>query len=522
TRAIAAARAKRDAAAPEAAKELLAVAELSPLTELQHAQIARLRAQIEFTRSRSGEPGAPRVADAATQLLRAAQRLQPLDGEAARDTYLEALAAAMFVSRFGAADGSAVVAEAARSALEPLPSVVRPIDHLLHGMADRISHGVAAAAPPLHTALTLWCQHAQDRDIASLPWMSLAFPIIQESAVGELWDDKLMSRLAAAMVRYARDTGALAILPSALTFQAGVHLLSGELGTAAALLDEADAISAATQYQPVKYHRLHLAALRGVPDAAVDLIESTRELARRNGEGRLFGLTCLTAAILYNGLSRYPEAYAAAGGILDHEDLGFYSWCLLELVEAAVHTGHHDSAQDAVRQLEDRAGAGGTDWGLGALAGAKALLADGPDAEALFNEAIERLERTGVASQLARAHLRYGEWLRRRKRRPDARQQLGNAHKMFTRMGTQAFAERARRELVAAGENVCQGTNSATQQLTAQETQVAKLAADGLTNQEIGAHLFLSTHTVEWHLRKVFVKFGITSRRQLRAVSWPD
>ncbi|CAN5643255.1 LuxR family transcriptional regulator [soil metagenome] len=522
TRAIAAAQAKRDAAAPVAAKELLAIAELSPLTDLQHAQITRLRAQIEFTRSRNGEPGAPRIADAATQLLQAAQGLQPLDGESARDTYLEALAAAMYASRFGAPGATAAVAEAARSALAPLPELTRPIDHLLQGMADRISLGLGAAAPPLRAALTQWCAHAQAGEAAALPWLSLAFPIVQESAGGELWDDTIGGQLASAMVRYARDAGALAILPSALAFQAGVHLVAGELTAAASLLDEADAISAATQYQPVKYHRLHLDAWQGISESAIDAIESAAVVAKANGEGRLHGLTSYTAAVLYNGLSRYPEAYDAARQILDHDDLGFYSWCLLELVEAATYTGRHDSAADAVRQLEDRAAASGSDWGLGALAGAKALLADDPTAELLFTEAIERLERTTVVSQLARAHLRYGEWLRRMKRRPDARHHLTSAHELFTRMGAHAFAARARRELVAAGEKVRREADPTGRQLTAQEAQIAKLAADGLTNQEIGAHLFLSTHTVEWHLRKVFAKFDLTSRRQLRAVSWSD
>lgn len=518
TRAIAAATAKRDAAEPAAARELLAIAELNPLTDLQQAQIARLRAQIEFTRSRSGAPAAARVGHTAAQLLDAARRLQPLDGNAARETYLEALAAAMFASRFGDVAG---VADAARSALDPPPEPLGPLDHLVRGMADRITDDVAAAAPSLRTALELWCRHAEAGDIADLPWMSLAFPIVQESAAGELWDDVLLRRLAAAMVRCARDAGALAILPAALAFQSGTHLLAGELSAAAALLDEADALSAAAQYQPVRYHRLHLQALQGHPEGTETLIDDARQMAQRNGEGRLFGLGCLTAAILNNGLSRYPQAYDAASQILDHDDLGFYGWCLLELVEAAVRTDQLDSAQHAVNQLHDRAGASGSEWGLGALAGAKALLADDPDADALFNEAIERLQRTTVTTHLARTHLRYGEWLRRMRRRSEARHHLGHAHQMFTRMGTDAFAERARRELVAAGEKVSSAEPSHPD-LTAQERQIAALAAGGMTNQEIGAHLFISAHTVEWHLRKVFAKLGVTSRRQLRGMPWPD
>jgi DNA-binding CsgD family transcriptional regulator len=193
---------------------------------------------------------------------------------------------------------------------------------------------------------------------------------------------------------------------------------------------------------------------------------------------------------------------------------------LIELIEAAVHAGEQEAAAAAIRQLEERAGASATDWGLGVLASARALVADDQDAESLFTEAIERLERTRIVVHLARAHLRYGEWLRRLNRRLDARRHLTEAHTMFTRMGANAFAERSRRELVAIGEKVRKQPVNSGDELTAQEAQIARLASEGLTNQEIGAQLFISTHTVEWHLRKVFVKLGITSRRQLRTVSW--
>jgi DNA-binding CsgD family transcriptional regulator len=234
----------------------------------------------------------------------------------------------------------------------------------------------------------------------------------------------------------------------------------------------------------------------------------------------VLGLTGFLGAVLYNGLGRYDDAFAAARDGCAYEDLGFYGWCLFELVEAATRTGDKSTAAEAVQRLEECAGASGTDWGLGALANAQALLADDERADGLYREAIERLERTRVVLHLARTRLQYGEWLRRVNRRIDARRNLTEAHEMFTRMGAQGFAERARRELAATGEKVRKQPVSSGGELTAQEAQIARLAGDGLTNQEIGAQLFISTHTVEWHLRKVFVKLGITSRRQLRTVSW--
>jgi DNA-binding CsgD family transcriptional regulator len=265
---------------------------------------------------------------------------------------------------------------------------------------------------------------------------------------------------------------------------------------------------------------LTLAAWRGVPADAVGLIEAAAADANARGEGRLVGLSRYTAAVLFNGLGRYEEALAAARECCEYEDLGFYSWCLFELIEAAAHLGDRESAAVAMLRFEERAGTSGTDWGLGAVAAARALLATNEQAEGLFAEAIERLERAHIALHVARTRLSYGEWLRRVNRRLDARQQLNSAYEMFTKMGAQGFAERARRELLATGEKVRKQPVSSGDELTPQESQIARMAADGLTNPEIGAQLFISAHTVEWHLRKVFVKLGITSRRQLRTVSW--
>ncbi|WP_319452816.1 MULTISPECIES: helix-turn-helix transcriptional regulator [unclassified Mycobacterium] len=519
SRAIAAAHAKREAAAPEAAYELLALAELAPLSKLEYAQVVRMRAQMEFVRSRGGAEGALRTGEAAAQLLSAARGLDTLDDDVARATYLEALAAAMYAGRLGEPGLLAEIAAAARKAVARVPELRRSIDYLLSGMSSRIIDGPGAGSEHLRSALELWNDHAQRGDGKPVMW---PFPIAQESAAHELWDDLILEQIATDMVRRARDTGALAVIPPALAYRAGAHVYRGELATAARFIEEADAITVSTGYTPAKYHSLNLAAWRGIPNDAVNLIEAAAADGAAKGEGRLIGLSKFTAAVLYNGLGRYEEAFAAARECCEYEDLGFHSWCLFELIEAAAHLGDQESAGSALPRFEERASAAGNDWGLGMVAGARALLAPNEHAEALFAEAIERFERAHIVLHLARARLSYGEWLRRMNRRVDARKQLSSAYEMFTTMGAQGFAERARRELAATGEKVRKKTVGSGNELTAQEAQIARLAADGLTNSEIGAQLFISTHTVEWHLRKVFAKLGITSRRQLRTIAWAN
>ncbi|KAA0113696.1 AAA family ATPase [Mycolicibacterium sp. P9-22] len=519
SRAIAAAQAKREAAAPDAAYALLAIAESAPLTALQRAQVARMRAQMDFVRSRAGVSDAPAVGDASAQLLGAARALEGLDDELARETYLEALTAAMYAGRLGAPTLLLEVATAGAGAVGRVDDLQRPIDYLLRGMAARIIDGPGAGAADLRAALELWNAAAQQNPGRWLYW---PFPIAQESAAHEMWDDQVLERIATGILARARDAGALAALPPALGYRAGVHFYRGEFGSAAALIEESASITVAMGNAPVRYHSLNLAAWGGVPETAVGIIESAAADGAARGEGRLIGLAAFCGAVLYNGLGRYEEALSAARRSCEYEDLGFHSWCLYELIEAAAHVGDRDSAADALPRLEERAGASGTDWGLGAVAAAQALLADGAEAEVRFVEAIERLERADIALHLSRARLSYGEWLRRVNRRNDARSQLGAAHETFTRMGAQGFAERARRELVATGEKVRKQPVRSGDGLTAQEAQVAGLAREGLTNSEIGAQLFISAHTVEWHLRKVFVKLGITSRRQLRTVPWTE
>jgi DNA-binding CsgD family transcriptional regulator len=225
-------------------------------------------------------------------------------------------------------------------------------------------------------------------------------------------------------------------------------------------------------------------------------------------------------AILMNSLARYPEALASAqAATADPKDLGVGSWALPELVEAAVRSGQRELAAEGFDRLAELTQASGTDWALGLLARSSALLTTGPTAEAGYQEAIERLGRTRLRIDLARSHLVYGEWLRRAGRRQDARAQLRTAYDLLTTAGSEAFADRARHELAAAGEAVDERASRANDTLTPQEAHIAELAGSGLTNAQIGAQMFLSQHTVEWHLRKVFAKLGITSRRQLRPLT---
>ncbi|OBF13674.1 LuxR family transcriptional regulator [Mycobacterium sp. ACS4331] len=521
SRALAAAEAKRDAAALASAYEMLAIAESCPLSALQRGRVARLRAQMEFVGSRSGVGGAPSVGDTAGMLLESAKQLEDVDPLAARESYLEAFAALMYAGRLGEPAGLRNAAEAARSALAHTSELPRAVDVLFRGMIERITGGARGGSDHLRTALDAMVELAETEPGQTLRWMVPAFPILQESAAHELWDENVVDLLSAAIVKRARETGALAGLPQALVYRAGLHLLLGELSTATTLIAEADAITRATAPSgPVRYHSLVITAWRGAAGEAVQLIDAASADGAARGEGRLLGLSGYATAVLYNGLGRYEEAFAAARAVCEYEDLGFYSWALHELVDSAAHIGERDAAQRAIEDIEERAGASGTPWGLGAMASARALLADNDDADLLFTEALDHLCRSRVVVHQARTHLAYGEWLRRVNRRGDARRHLNEAHEKFTRMGAQAYADRARRELIAVGDRVRKKPLATGDHLTAQEAQIARLAADGLTNQEIGAQLFISVHTVEWHLRKVFVKLGITSRRALRTLSW--
>ncbi|WP_445149960.1 helix-turn-helix transcriptional regulator [Baekduia sp. Peel2402] len=504
-RALAAAQATFVSAAPEKALELLAVAELCPLDELQHAQLARLRGEVVFALRRGS--------DAPPQLLEAARRLEAIDPPAARETHLEALGAAMYSGRLADPGGVRKAAEAARAAPRA-PSPARSIDLVLDGMATRFAEGPAAGVPPLRRAVEAFRDESLDGHAATMRWILLC-PVVQSMAVFELWDDAAFGAIAARGERLARQAGALTTLPVALVYLSGVHLFEGDYRAASALLHEADAITDTTGNAGLVYGLLLLAAWRGDDAQARQLIDAAMENATTRGEGRVLALGGYATAVLENGLGRYEAALAAARRATEDEDQGYAGAALVELVEAATRAGRPELAEVALASLEVRAQAAGTDWALGIFARARATSAEGDAAEAAHREAIERLERTRMRVELARARLLYGEWLRRESRRVDAREQLQAAHDAFARAGAEAFAERARRELLATGGTVAARTVETRDLLTPQEAQIARLAGEGHSNPEIGAQLFISPRTVEYHLRKVFTKLGISSRKDL-------
>jgi len=502
-RALAAAQAKLDAAAPDRADELLATAKTAPLDELQRARIDVLSAQIAFARGRGN--------DAPALLLAAAKRLEPLDAELARQAYLDAFSAAAFAGRPAGAGSMRQVAEAVR-AVPPSSRPPRASDLLLDGLATRFTEGYQVGVPPLRRALNVLSQadRGQEED---LRWLWLASRVALE-----LWDDETYHELATRAVGLARDAGALTVLPMVLTYRASVHVYAGEFAAASALIEETESITEATGSASLGYTSLVLAGWRGQESQASQLFETSVKDATARGEGWAIRLAGWAIAVLYNGLGRYPAAVAAAQRACQYEDLGLFGWGVTELVEAGARSGAPEVAAAALERLAERTRASGTDWALGIEARSRALLSDSQIAEPLYREAIERLARTRIAVHLARAHLIYGEWLRRENRRTDARQQLRTAHQMFVTMGAAGFAERTERELLATGERVRNRTTDAPTQLTARETQIARLAGDGLSNPEIAAQLFMSPRTIEYHLHKVFTKLGIGSRNQLHGV----
>ena len=502
-RALAAAQAKFESAAPEAALGLLDVAEMWPLDDLHRARLARLRAEIAFALSRGRE--APPL------LLEAAGQLATLDPAAARETFVEAIGAAMFASRLYADSAVRTAAEAARGAPRS-PQPPRSIDLILDGMATWFTERPGVGASALRRALQAFRDETLDGHEATMRWL-LLYPIVQPVTLFALWDDEAFHALATRAVRLARETGALSMLPVALVQLSGVHIYAGEFVAASAAIQEADAVAHATGNTGSVNGALVLGAWQGLEAEGLALISAAVESATARGEGFVLAMAGYARSVLYNGLGRYEAAAEAAERGLEHDP--HVGWSLAELVEAATRSGKRKVAAAALLRLEERARAADTDWSLGVLARSRALVSEGEVANAMYHEAIERLTRTRIRVELARAHLLYGEWLRRTGQRVDARDQLRVAHDMLSAIGADAFAERARRELQATGETVRKRAVQARTNLTAQEAQIARLARDGLTNPEIGAQLFLSPHTVEWHLRKVFAKLDISSRRQL-------
>jgi len=500
-RALAAAVASLRAGAFDLARGLLAAADVEPLDELQRARAELVRGEIAFASSMGS--AAPPL------LLQAAARLERLDVELARETYLDAWGAALFAGRLASGGDLLEVSRAARNAPRPT-GPPRPSDLLLDGLTVLITDGFAASAPLLRQATGAFMSDpSRDQENFRWGWMTTIPSNV-------LWDEDSWHAITARQVRDARGAGALARLPIDLNAWAILVAWRGDFGAAADAIGEAEAVTAATGSRFASYAALLLAALRGSERDASSAIESMVREAGAGGQGIGVQWAEWVNAILLNGLGRYGQALASARRAAEETPQLFVSlWARPELIEAAVRSGKRELAVAAVESLAEVTTAAGTDWGLGIQARSRALTSGGKVADGLYLEAIERLGRTRLRPEIARAHLLYGEWLRRENRRVDARGQLRAAHDQFTTIGMEAFAERARHELLATGERVRKRTISARDELTSQERQIAQLARDGLSNPEIGARLFLSPRTVEWHLRKVFTKLGISSRREL-------
>jgi len=499
-RSLAAAEAMLQAGEPGAVARLLAVAEAEPPGDRWQVRADLARARLAFAQQRSGD--VPRL------LLDAVDRLAPADAAEARAACLHAFQAVTFAGELATPGGTVADLARATRAVPRADSAGAP-DLLLDGLADYLNGEWAAGAQRLRQAL-----NCLDRDVAAgqeLRWLPLA-----RTVALHLWDDQAWDRLSSRHVQLARDAGALGDLPLALDSLAVLRALGGELNTAEALVQEAQAIAATTGSRPTQYGTISLAALRG-RQAALPLLVGAAEDAAAHGEGLGAAAAKWAAAMLHNGLGQYETALATAEDALRYMGpLTLAGWPAAELVEAAARAGQPARAADAMRYLSRIAAATGSDWARGVRARSLALLSDADSAEELYQSAVEHLSQVRAKADLARAHLLYGEWLRREKRRVDAREQLHAAHLSFAAMGAEAFAERARRELLATGETVRKRTAEVDRELTTQELEIALRARDGLTNTEIGAELFLSPRTVEWHLRKVFVKLDITSRRQLQ------
>jgi DNA-binding CsgD family transcriptional regulator len=508
-RTLAAAQANLSAGAFGMALELLATAEAGPLDELQSARVDLMRGEIVFA---SGQGS-----DASALLLKAAKRLESLNVDLARETYLTAWIAALFAARLAGAGDLLEVSRAARALLPatvPPGTAPRPVDLVLDGLTLLVTDGPAAATPTLRQAVRVFTGPGLTmEDGLRWGWIAQGMP-------SALWDLDAWHVMLVRQLQLARDAGALERQPLLLASLGTEAVWSGDFAAAAALVAEADAVCDATGSRSFPFTAMMLASLRGNQAEAAALIEATLAGAAEAGQGIAVAYANWVAAILANGQGRYEAALAAARqAAQDTSALYMSMWALPELIEAAARSGDAPQGAEALARLAILTEAAGTDFGLGLQARSRALLSEGQAAENLYREAIERLGHTRQRPELARAHLLYGEWLRRHDRRAQAREQLRTAHALLDEMGMGAFAERARRELQATGETARKRTAKAavqaSQELTPQEAQVAQLARDGLSNPEIGARLFISSHTVQYHLSKVFAKLGITARGQL-------
>jgi DNA-binding CsgD family transcriptional regulator len=503
-RALAAARAKHLAGAPDAALGLVAIAQSGPLDDVGRARVDLLRGQIAHSQNRVG--------DAPPLLLKAATRLQPLDPKLARETYLDALTTALLAGRLAPSGAALTIAKAALAA-PPVDNPPRSSDLLLDGLATRVTAGFSASAPVLKRALVSYGSGDGSGE-EELRWMWLA-----GHAAVDLWDHGAWEAIANRHFQLATETGALGLLPLGLSLRIAVCGFTGDLAEAAQLIDDVRATVEATGIDLPPYAPMLLDAWRGRERDTVAGVEAMAADARARGMGLGLTVTHWARAVLYNGLGRYDDALAAAEQAVENaDDLGFCGWGLVELISAAARAGRGERAAAAFSRLSETTRASGGDWALGIEARSHALLCEGEPAERLHREAIERLGRTRLRADLARAKLGYGEWLRFEGRRLEAREQLRTSRAMFAEMGIEGFAARAEQELEATGERAHKGSVRPPAALTTQEADVAGLARDGLSNPEIGARLFISPRTVEYHLHKVFAKLGVSSRSQLRGV----
>jgi DNA-binding CsgD family transcriptional regulator len=505
-RLVGAAQAKYEGGGPEAALRLLDSVSDADLPPVGRAKVARLRAQIDYALHRRS--------NVAEQLIAAADQLSAFSPGAAHETYLEAFGVLLFAGRLDDAGDRAsrikALGEAVLSATGDQPGD-GALDLLVRGHAEFSVGGYPE--PALATgkrALAAFMTHPLGE--AEVRWMWLAC-----RAALDMWDAEALRTLSERQISLARTDGALTILPTALTYGIAAKLLDGDLAAATAYADEVDVIKDATGNTLPRYGRCIVAAWRGHVDEVRARAEQLRSDARGRREGTALSAANFAEAIALNGAGRYADAVALGREELPHSgELSFAMRILPETVEAAVHAGEPEVAREAVERLAALTAPPGGDWALGALAGARAQIAEGPDAEAFFREAIERFERVAMPLLAARARLTYGEWLRRHRRRIDAREQLRAAHAILSVCGADGFAARAAIELSATGETTRPRTADAVEALTAQERNVARLARDGLTNRDIGTRLFISARTVEYHLRKVFMKLGISGRNELR------
>jgi DNA-binding CsgD family transcriptional regulator len=501
SRALAAAQATQQAGALDQAERLLANADAGPLDALERAQVDVLRAQIVAVN---------RGRDAPALLLAAAKRLEVLDIGLARQIHLDALTAALFAGRLGGTSDARQVAISAR-AVPPSPGPSRGADLLLDGLAALIIDGSSVGTPIVRTAIKAF---ARDRigTEEGLRWLWLA-----GRAAAFIWDYDSWDSLTRRQIRLARDLGALAHLPLALSTHIGVQLFAGDTRAAASLVAESDALADITSGWSIPpYGALVLAAFRGLDEETTRLVRGSVADFHARGEGMGLTVSQWVTAVLANGRARYEEAYAAASeATADPHELFFSTFATVELIEAASRTGRSERAAEALEVLSESTQASGTPWAFAVEARSRALVTPDEAAEALFREAIARLQPTRLRLDLARTHLLYGEWLRRERRRLDARTELRLAYDLFSDFGMEAFAERARVELQATGERARKRTVDTLDQLTPQEEQISRLAGHGHTNREIAAQLFISPSTVEYHLRKAFRKLDVTSRTQL-------